>query len=461
MNYEQVRTKAESALRRAQAPAAAGPAPRVYPLERRVALRNCGRIDPGSIDEYIARCAGYSGFAHALGLGREGVVAGLLKTGLRGRGGAGYSTALKWLSCRDAQGDVKYAVCNAVDADPRARTARLLLGGDPHSVLEGLLIGAYATGANHCFVCTNAAYREEIATMSEAVLQMRERGLLGDDILESGFSCDITVREIASSPVAGEETALIQALENRQPLPYLRLDYPAVRGLHGKPTLVNSAETLANVSAIFQQPSGQRPGSVDGDNTDGRVEMGTKVVTVCGDVARPATVEVLLGTTIGALLEATQGPSFSRLDIKAVQFGGPTGAFFAGASLDTAIAYEDIAAAGSVMGSGTLRVIGDGGSVCAVEMARETMFLLRDQSCGKCAACREGTYQLAGMLDDIAGFRAKPGDLELMMELCAAMKTGSICGLGRTAPLPLLSSLKLFADDFSAHIDAGRCPVKG
>ena len=349
-------------------------------------------------------------------------------------------------------GDEKYAVCNAVDSDPRARTARLLLGSDPHSVLEGLLIGAYTVGATRCFVCVNAEYEEEIAAVRHALDQMRRRGLLGEDILGAGISCDIEVRAVAASLVAGEETALLQVLEDRQALPYLRPPYPAVKGLHGRPTLIDSAETLANVSAILQsQPAAMA-------RTGTPTSPGTKIVTVWGGTRHCRTVEIPFGTTIRAVLEevGTFGPDDPG--VKAVQFGGPTGRFFAGGSLDTPITYEDMSAAGSIIGSATIEVFGSGS--CAVEMARDSMAYLRDQSCGKCVVCREGTHQMAGILDDIAEFRGEPSQLQLLLELAETMKAGSICGLGKTACAPVVSSIELFADDYKAHIDDKRCAVR-
>jgi NADH-quinone oxidoreductase subunit F len=317
--------------------------------ENRVALRNRGRIDPRDIDDYIATCQGYSGLQRVLDLGREGAIQELRESGLRGRGGAGYVTALKWQSCHDAEGETKYAVCNAVDVDPHARTARLLLGSDPHSVLEGLLIGAYAVGAAHCFVCVDADYGEEIALVREALEQMRRHGLLGDDILESGFSCEIELKEISGSLVAGEETALLRALEDRQPLPYLRFAEAAVKGLYDMPTLIQSAETLANVSAILQRhPAVARTAGA------GKGE-GTKIVTLSGGPGPDRTVEVPFGTTIRTVVEQVGGVGPDDPSAKVVQFGGPTGALFAGDSLDTPITYEDLEAAGSTIGSAASR----------------------------------------------------------------------------------------------------------
>lgn len=457
MHYQQVRAEAEAAYhdsRNSRAPErkAVTLAPDPLPFEHRVALRNCAQIDPGDINGYIASCRGYLGLARALEMRPHEVIAELQKSGLRGRGGAGYPTALKWQSCREAEGEEKYAVCDAVDSDPRARTARLLTGSDPHSVLEGLLIGAYAVGAAHCFVCIDDDYGAEIELLQEALGQMRRYGLLGENILESGFSCDIAVKEIAGSLVSGEETALLRALEGRQPLPYLRPPYPAAAGLHDRPTLMNSAETLANVSALFQEHP-----AVDRGRGAGK-DAGTKVMTLTGDVSRPCTVEVPFGMTMGALVAEVEGVSLGELHIKAVQFGGPTGMFFAGAGLNTPIAYEDMEEAGCFIGSATVQVFRQG--VCAVEMARDALSYLRDESCGKCVVCREGTYQIADVLDDIAESRGTAEDLELMLELSEALQNGSICGLGKTVSAPLLSSLRLFADDFDAHIQGRPCPAK-
>lgn len=415
--------------------------------ERRVVLRNVGRIDPRSLNDYVAT-GGYSGLRRALTLGPEGVIAEVRPTGLRGDGGVGHHTAERWQACRAAEGTEKYALCSAVDADPAARTARLLMGGDPHSVLEGLLIGAFAVGAAQAFVCLDAAHQEGITVVQAALAQMRERGLLGEDILGAGFSCEIVVKEVDVSLVTGEETALLRALECRLPLPYLIVEPLSAARLHGRPTPVDSAETLATVSAIFGRNAAAPPAAAGG------AAPGTKVVTVTGAVSRGRTVEVPLGTTMAALLEMAEGRQVCEIGIKAVQFGGPTGAFFAGAALDTPITYEDLAAAGSVMGSATMRVFG--GDDCAVEMARDAMAYLRDESCGKCPACREGTHQMAEILDDLSAGRSTPDDLELLLELSEAVKAGSICGLGTAACAPFLSVLGLFRNDFQAHLSGHR-----
>ncbi len=390
-------------------------------------------------DKYIERRGGYSGLSRAMELGPEDVLSALLRTGLRASGD-GRSVATEWATCREVEADEKYAICNAVDCDARAQTARLLLGTDPHAVLEGLLIAAFSVGASRCYVCINADYREEIETVEEALRQMSSRGLVGDDILGSGFSCHVTIEEIASSLIAAEHTALIRALEGRQPLPYLATEDICVCGLHGQPTLIESAETLAKVSALFQEyPAG----------------AAAKIVTVCGDVSHPATVEVQLGTTIRAVLEGTQGAKVAELDLKAVQFGGPAGAFFAAETLDTPIDFERLAEAGGAMGSGSLYVYGAGW--CAVEMARDVTALLHEESCGKCVFCREGTRQLLDILDDVVEQGVDEEQMTLLVELSEAMKDGSICALGRQASAPVLSSLRLFADDYRSHNVDRRC----
>ena len=410
------------------------------PFERRVALRNSGLIDPRDIGQYIERCRGYSGLTRAMELGAGGVLAEFLQADLRASEGDGRSVAAGWGACQDAEGDEKYVICNAVDPDARAQTARLLLGTDPHAVLEGLLIAALSAGASRCYVCINADYREEIETVEEALRQMSSRGLVGDDILGSDLSCHVAIKEIAPSLIAAEDTALIRALENRQPLPYLAAEDICVSGLHGQPTLIESAETLAKVSAVFQ---------------DNPTSDGTKIVTVSGDVPREATVEVPLGTTIRAVLEGTQGAKVNELDLVAVQFGGPAGVFFAAESLDTPIDFEGLGEAGGTMGSGSLYVYGAGR--CAVAMARDLTALVHEESCGKCVFCREGTRQLLDILDDVLERGADEEQMALLVELGEAMKNGSICSLGRQASAPVLSSLRLFADDYRSHNVDKRC----
>jgi len=423
----------------------------LFNLQNRIALRNCGHIDPGNIDHYIVRGKGYSGLSRALQMKQTDVIRELKKSGLRGRGGAGFLTADKWQICHDAEGDEKYAVCNAIDAAPRAHTARLLIESDPHSVLEGFLIGAYAVGASHCFIGVNGEHAHAAETLRKAIEQMRQYNLLGRNILGSNFSAEMEVKELSACLVAGEETALLCALEERQAIPYLRTTYPATGGYKNRPALVNNIETLSGVSAVFQN----NPEWASGIGTE--KSRGTKVVTLSGRIARKYTVEVPFGTTLRTLVQDIGGGVADGKDIKAVQFGGPTGAYFSGGSLDTPVSYEAMEGADSIIGSGTVEVFGD--DTCAVEMARDAISYIQTQSCGKCVFCREGSLQMSQILADIADNRGSPRDLDLLTELGEGMKTGSICGLGQTAPAPVLSSIKLFRSDYDAHIKEKRCPA--
>ena len=411
----------------------------VLKLQNRVALRHCGHIDPESINEYILR-GGYGGLARALGMESGEVIGEVGKAGLRGRGGAGYPAAEKWKICRDTEADEKYVVCNAVDADPEARTARLLIEGDPHSVLEGMLIGAYAVGACRGYICINSEYKVAIKRLEKALEQMRGYGLLGDSVLDSPFTFDIEIKEIGSSLVAGEETALIRTIEGRQAIPYLRTDYPAVSGLAGKPTLVNNAESFSHVSAIFQNGA--------------EAVRDTKVITLTGDVAHKYAVEVPFRTKLRTVVTDVGGAT----DIKAVQFGGPTGRYFNVDSLDMPIDYESMEKVGGIVGSGTVKVYNN--SHCAVEMVKDAMAYLQAQSCGKCVFCREGTYQMQDILNDISEGKGKPEDIDMLLELAGGMQAGSICGLGRTASNPVISSIELFRGDYDAHIKGKKCPKK-
>jgi NADH:ubiquinone oxidoreductase subunit F (NADH-binding) len=452
MDYKQILSKAEAEHgNRVEKPKVISNITELpsFDLENRIALRNCGVIDPDNINDYIVSGKGFSGLSRAMELGQEEVIKELRKSGLRGRGGGGYPTADKWQRCRDAGGSEKYIIGNTIDADPKACTARILTEGDPYAVLEGMLIGAYAVGAEKGYICINAEYGTAIKRINKALEQMRDYSLLGENILDSTFGCDIEIKEIESSLVAGEETALIRVLEGKQMMPYLRTFYPAEKGIYDKPTLVNNVETLANVSAVFQNG----PEIIAGTGTE--KSRGTKVVTLCGDIAQQHTVEVPFGTTIRKLVEDIGGGVAGSKDIKAVQFGGPTGSYFAGDSFDTPISYEAMEEVGAIIGSGTIEVYSS--DSCAVEMARDAMTYLQAESCGKCVFCREGTYQMVDILNDISDNKGKEEDLDLINEIAEGMKIGSICGLGRTAPLPVLSSMKLFPGDYNAHIKEKKC----
>jgi NADH-quinone oxidoreductase subunit F len=442
MNFEQLIIRARSACPDNGAGKGAGES-------NRIALRNCENIDPENIYEYISYGNGYRGLARALGMSRAEAIEELRKSGLRGRGGGGYLASEKWEICREAGEGEKYIICNAIDADPKSCIARLLLEGDPHAILEGMAVGAYAAGARQGLICVNAGYEKAIKIIGKALEQARENGLLGENILESGFNFDIEIREVPASLVVGEETALIRFLENKQAMPYLRTAYPAVSGLNNKPTLVNNAETMAHVAAIFQNGAARYAATGTGQST------GTKIFNVTGDLVNEKTVEVPFGTTLRAIIEESGGGGIDAKKIKAVQFGGPTGTFLGSDSLDMPVTFDTIQEAGGIIGSGTIEVFDD--THCAVAMARDAIAYIQEQSCGKCTFCREGSYQMADILNDIAGNKARVEDIKLLLELGEGMKAGSICGLGKTAPDPVLSSLRLFRDDYEAHINNKTC----
>ncbi len=401
----------------------------------------------------LATASAYSGLGRALELGSEGVIAAVRESGLRDEGRAGRLTASRWRACADVQTDEKYAVCNAIDSDPWSRAARLQLGGDPGSVLAGLLIGAFAIGATRAFVCVNSQYEDEIAQVQRVLQQMRDARLLGDRILGSGFSCEIELKSLPSSLVAGQEGALLAALEGRQALPDLRFAHPAERGLDGRPTLIDAAETLAVVSALFQrQPSPGVPGSAGADVGQA---VATKVVTLRGDVEQELTTEVAFGTPLAAIIAELERGAAGDLPIQAVQVGGPTGAFIRGDRLEVPFSHQGLEEVGAHIGSGSIRVFR--GNVCPVEMTRDVMSYLQGESCGKCVSCREVMRQIVGLLTDIAANRGTPDDLDLLLELAAFMEDDSICDVGRNGARPVLSSLGLFADDFKSHLEDQRC----
>jgi NADH-quinone oxidoreductase subunit F len=442
MNYEQLCVRAVDKCHRTDGEVDAIP-------QNTISLRNCGRFDPESIYEYISYGNGYRGLNKALGMSQADVIGELEKSRLRGRGGGGYPTAEKWRICRDTGENDKYIICNAVDADPKSHIARFLIESDPHSILEGLVIGAYGIGAKHGFICINDGYDTAINRLGKVLEQMKDNSLLGDDILDSGFSLDIEIKTVTASLVAGEETALIRLLENKPAMPYRRTIYPAVKGLNDKPTLVNNAETLSHVAAIFHN------GAAQYSATGTKQSPGTKILTLAGDITNIKIAEVPFGTTLRTIIDDFGGGVPDGRGIKAVKCGGPTGTFLAPDSLDMPLTFETIDEMGGIIGSGTIEVFND--THCAVAMARDAINYIQGQSCGKCTFCREGSYQMADILNDIAANKARAGDLELLMELGEGMKAGSICGLGKTAPGPVLSSIRLFRRDYDSHIKNKTC----
>ena len=420
----------------------------LFNLQNRIVLRNCGYLDPENIDHYILR-GGYTGLSNVLNMNQPDAIEKIEKSGLRGRGGAGYPTADKWQACFEIE-EEKYVICNAADSDPGAFTARLLLTSDPYSVLEGMLICAYTIGASKCILFTDSEYEPAIDIINTAFVRMKEYGLLGNNILNSNFSCEIEMRGSQISLVSGEETALLCSLEDKQAMPYLRPPYPETKGLFGKPTIINNIETFANITAIFQYG----PEKIAGIGTEN--SKGTKIISLSGNGSTKYTVEIPFGSSVRNIIERTATIADVG-SIKAVQLGGPTGLFFPGDDLDIPLDYEAIKGR-SVMGSGTLELIDD--TACAVEMAMKKISYLHEQSCGKCVFCREGTFQMSDILEDISKGNGGPQDINMLNEIGEQMKTGCICDLGRRAPNPVLSSIEFFRDEYEDHIKEKRCPVK-
>ncbi|MCL6476971.1 MAG: 4Fe-4S binding protein [Peptococcaceae bacterium] len=419
-------------------------------LQVRIALRNCGHIDPGNISQYIAR-GGYSGLARALRMTPGEVIAEIGKSGLRGRGGAGFPTATKWSLCHSAPGSEKYMICNAAGGDPEACAGRLLLEGDPHSVLEGMLIGAYAAGAAHGYIYVNAENLLAVERLKTALKQMEENGLLGDHILDSGFGFHIEIKEGAPGLLSGEETAVISALEGRLLMPYPRPPYPAVSGLRGKPTVVNNVETLANVSAILQKGPEWYAGFGTGES------RGTKIFALSGKVANAGIIEVPLGVTLRRIVYDIGGGVPDGKDLKAVLIGGPAGGCLPEGALDLPVDFENLTAEGAIIGTGSIMVADQ--DTCVVDLAKACLSITKAESCGKCVMCREGTAQMLQILTDITAGKGKPEDIDLLIELGEGMKAGSLCALGKTAPNPVLTTVKHFREEYEAHIRRKRCPA--
>jgi NADH-quinone oxidoreductase subunit F len=417
----------------------------------RIATRNCGHIDPGDIDHYIAN-DGYSGLEKALKMTPEEVIEEVSKSGLRGRGGAGFPTGTKWRFCHDAPGEEKYIICNADEGDPGAFMDRSLLEGDPHSVLEGMLIGAYAIGASYGYIYIRAEYPLAIAHLRTALKQMENYGLLGDNILDSGFSFNVKIKEGAGAFVCGEETAMIQSLEGKRGMPYPRPPFPATSGLWGKPTNINNVETWANVSAILKMGAGAYA------KYGTEKSKGTKTFALAGKIERTGLIEVPMGTTLRQIVYNIGGGIPEGKEFKAVQTGGPSGGCLPASAIDLPVDYEQLSAAGAIMGSGGM-IIADS-DTCMVDLARYFLSFTQAESCGKCVMCREGSAQMLEILTDITEGRGKPEDTELLLELGEAIKLGSLCALGGTCPNPVLTTIRYFRQEYEAHINERRCPAK-
>jgi len=415
----------------------------------RIALHNCGLIDPENINHYMAN-DGYNGLVKALGMAPEEVIEEIKKSGLRGRGGAGFPTGLKWEFCRKSPGELKYIICNADEGDPGAFMDRSLLEGDPHSVLEGMLIGAYAIGAVEGYIYIRAEYPLAIQRLNVALKQMKDHGLLGDNILGSGFSFHIKLKQGAGAFVCGEETALMASIEGKRGMPRSRPPFPAQAGLWGKPTNINNVETWGNVSAILQK-DGKWYSSYGSEKS-----KGTKTFALAGKVNRTGLIEVPMGISLQEIIHDVGGGILNDRHFKAVQTGGPSGGCLPVEMLKLPVEYESLADAGSIMGSGGMVVMDEDN--CMVDVARYFLTFTQSESCGKCVPCRLGTKQMLDMLENICNGRGKPEDIDLLIELGEQIKAGSLCGLGQTAPNPVLTTIRYFRDEYEAHINEKRCP---
>jgi NADH:ubiquinone oxidoreductase subunit F (NADH-binding)/(2Fe-2S) ferredoxin len=420
--------------------------------EIRIILENIGKIDPRNIEDYIA-VDGYQALAKVLSeMTPEAVIQTILDSKLRGRGGAGFPTGMKWKFARQAPDTPKYMVCNADEGDPGAFMNRKVLEGDPHSVLEGMTIGAYAVGANQGYIYCRAEYPIAVSTLNIAIKQAREYGLLGKDILGSGFDFDIEVRMGAGAFVCGEETALLASIEGNRGEPRVRPPFPASKGLWGKPTNINNVETYANVPKIILR------GLEWYTSMGSEKSKGTKTFALAGDVANTGLIEVPLGTTLREIIYDIGGGIKEGKAFKAVQTGGPMGGCLPEAFLDLPVDYETLGAAGSIMGSGGMIVMDE--DTCMVDIARFFMEFTQDESCGKCVPCRVGTRRILEILERICAGKGVPEDIPLLRQLCSEIIQDSLCGLGQGAPNPVISTMKHFMDEYEAHIYEKRCPAK-
>ncbi|MDD5746175.1 MAG: NADH-ubiquinone oxidoreductase-F iron-sulfur binding region domain-containing protein [Candidatus Omnitrophica bacterium] len=420
--------------------------------QMRVVLKSCGEIDPENIKDYIA-CDGYQALKTMLAKSSSEDVINELKTsGLRGRGGGGFPTWMKWKFARQIEADQKYIICNADEGDPGAYMDRSVLEGDPHSVVEGMIIAGYAVGATKGFVYVRAEYELAIERVEKTIEQAREYGLLGEHILGSDFSFDLEIRLGAGAFVCGEETALIASIEGKRGYPSPRPPYPSVKGLWGKPTVINNVETLATVPVILRK-GGAWFASIGSENA-----KGTKVFALTGKVKNSGLIEVPMGITLREIVFDIGGGMLNGKKIKAVQTGGPSGGVIPEHLLDTPVDYENLQKLGSIMGSGGMIVMDE--DDCMVDIAKFYLKFCVDESCGKCAPCRIGGFQMLGYLNKISEGKAGEDDIELLERICNASKKASLCGLGQTSPNPVLSTLKYFREEYLEHIRDRKCRAR-
>ncbi|MEW6161803.1 MAG: NADH-quinone oxidoreductase subunit NuoF [Nitrospirota bacterium] len=422
-----------------------------YSRQQRIILRNCGHINPENIGDYLA-VGGYESLKKVLSeMTPEQVISEISSSVLRGRGGAGFVTGLKWEFCHREPGKEKYIICNADEGDPGAFMDRSILEADPHSVLEGMVIGAYAIGANQGYIYCRAEYPLALERLRIALRQMEEHGLLGNDILGSGFNFHIKIKEGAGAFVCGEETALIASIEGKRGMPRTRPPFPAISGLWGKPTIINNVKTLASVPVIIAKGSNW----YSGIGTE--KSKGTVVFALTGKIANSGLVEVPMGIELRELIYEIGGGISGGRKFKAAQTGGPSGGCLPASMLNLSIDYESLTAAGSIMGSGGMIVMDE--DTCMVDIARYFLIFTQAESCGKCVPCRVGTRQMLIILERITKGDGVPGDVELLERLANTVKLGSLCGLGQTAPNPVLTTIRYFRSEYEEHINNKRCPA--
>lgn len=418
--------------------------------QKRIVLRNCGVIDPKSLDDYEAQ-GGYQALRKALGMQPDEIIEEVKASGLRGRGGAGFSTGLKWSFAAKANGTKKYVVCNADEGDPGAFMDRSTLEGDPHNVIEGMIIGAYAMGADEGYIYCRAEYPMAIQHLRIAIEAAEARGYLGKNILGTSFNFDLHIKEGAGAFVCGEETALMQSIEGKRGMPTIRPPFPAESGLWGCPTNINNVETWANITWIIIN------GAAEFRKMGSEKSPGTKVFALAGKIAGSGLIEVPMGIPLKEIIYNVGGGMKTEKPFKAVQMGGPSGGCIPATLLETTVDYDSINATGAIMGSGGMVVMDTG--TCMVDVARFFLNFTQNESCGKCTFCRIGTRRMLEILSRITEGKGVLEDIERLEELATNIIKGSLCGLGQTAPNPVLTTLRYFKDEYIAHIQEKRCPA--
>jgi len=415
----------------------------------KIVLRNCGQINPEDIEDYI-KVGGYKAIQKALTMDPYDIIAEIKESGLRGRGGAGFPTWLKWKNTKEAPGNPKYIICNADEGDPGAFMDRSVLEGDPHSVLEGMMIAGYTIGAQEGIIYVRAEYPVAVKRLKIAIKQAKDRGYLGQNLYGTNFSFDIKIRQGAGAFVCGEETALIESLEGKRGMPRLKPPYPAYSGYMRKPTVINNVETLANIAWIVTN-GGKRYSSYGTETS-----KGTKVFALTGKIKKGGLVEVPMGMTLREVIYDIGGGIKKDKKFKAVQLGGPSGGCIPESLLDTVVDYESLTKTGAIVGSGGMVVMDQ--DTCMVDTARFFMDFIVKESCGKCTQCRLGTRRMLDILDRICNGQGQEGDIELLEDLAHMVQSTALCGLGQTAPNPVLTTIRYFRDEYEAHIRDKKCP---